>query len=88
MNIFVRGAMRKTDKVDNYFNVSDEDCALYLREALMNLNDNYPNRDKANGAYGRLILGKLNIKPQNVIIVLPKNKNGYTKIERVAKGNE
>ena len=43
--------------------MDDLEAARHIDQALMNLPEDYPYRWKAHEAYGRLILGRLGLKP-------------------------
>lgn len=43
--------------------MDDLEAARHIDQALTNLPDDYPYRDEAFQAFGRLILGRLNLKP-------------------------
>lgn len=61
---------------------SDLECALYISEALCNLKEEYPLErvNRANEAFGRLILGRLGLV-QKIVTVFPSNDCPYTKQE-------
>lgn len=43
--------------------MNDLEAARHIEQALLNLPEDYPDKDKAVRAYGRLILGRLDLKP-------------------------
>ena len=62
-------------------NKDDLEAARQIDQALMNLPHNYPDKDKAQRAFGRLILGHLGLKPNKSIIVFPDEAIGFIKIK-------
>lgn len=64
---------------------SDLEAARQLDQALFNLREDYPYKEQAQRAFGRLILGKLGIRENKMIIQIPSNDRDFVKVEYTTK---
>ena len=64
--------------------MNDLQAARYIDQALANLPATYPDykRAMAHRAFGRLILGRLGLKPKGKLFFIHKNKRVSVRYER------